>query len=203
MVVATNVPNKHASKSVEISTMDMIDSGRNRTFGQILTGIHAVENGYLVAAIIRTVVELVTRSTISVTKPQGMEIRHLLGEEIALIISTASHGEIERRATVLAPMVIAATVDRARTVEFLEMMCKVENIPAESPVLSLRRWLAAKGGSSGKQRRASSLVTCNALVGFIHKQPVATLSPNFDGLEIILKEASPITKKINVILSNL
>ncbi len=199
LVVATDVPYNHK----KLRTIDIIDSGRNRTFGQVLKSFNNINSGHLIAGILRIIVSLVTKDkTTSLTKAQGFELYNLLKEEIELVINETSVGEVERRTFILAPLVLGCLLERGKTIKFAQDFCKMEGIKPGSPILALRRWLTTKAsGASGSQRKSGGLVTCNALVAYYADEQLGNLGINFEGIDLLIKNGGGFINSINKIIS--
>lgn len=199
MVVARNVPDSHKSSGGRMATLDLVDSGRNRTLGQVWAGIHSMHHGHLLASLVRNLAEMAS-GAVSVTKAQGMELKTLFEDEIAMVIEATSQGVVERRSWVLAPMIIAAVVDKKATQEFATLYCLMANIPTGHPVLALRRWVENKSGHSGGSRNAGTRAVCNAIHAYFEPQSLKELTSDKSGQEWLMTEAKLYINKIKQIV---
>lgn len=128
----------------EIFTMDVIDAGRPRSVADMLSLNHQVKNSCLVASTCRNIASLCAGGDrVSNTMGITMAIMSIYQAEIEAVITATSGFRPLRRAAVIAPIVLAAKIDLAKTVAFSLTLSNGEEVKKGMPVLALRNHLVS------------------------------------------------------------
>jgi hypothetical protein len=183
MLVTRGLPATMEGK--RIKTMDAIDRGAARNIKDLLKLQHGMsENPYLIAACAAVIAQLCVhpKKQGRVTMNQTVAILELYKADLVWL---AAHEPKEqrflRKATVLAPIVFARSVDRENTDRFYTALLTGANLAPENAALTLRNWLLESkqatqfSAGNNSDRKNISTRVLGALWYYINKKALPSL----------------------------
>jgi hypothetical protein len=169
-----------------VFTMDVIDTGKNRTTADQLHVMHGVENANVTAAACRVVGMICFGAGFEhrLTVGQAKGILELYGKEIAAILERVSSLKPARRAPVIATLAFCAKVTREPIYELAEKLATGEGLKKGDPILTLRNHLINRMMAGGhKNARAVAEWVGNAAYNHIQGNDLKTIKRGHNGLD--------------------
>lgn len=205
ILVTTGLP-VSAENGLTIFTMDTVDRGKLRTVGDQLVLRHNVKGGNLVAAIIQTLVSIVSNGqVIKLTVPTATAILGLYRKEIEWAVEARSNIVGLRSAIPIGATVFALKSDRERIENFYNLLVSGEGLyrtGETSPVYTLRRTLQSQGWLSGSLGRWRGIcATLNAAKNFIEGNQLTQLKHTNLGVEFFINRQKSAVAKITEIVT--
>jgi hypothetical protein len=162
MMVTRDIP--HSGHTGGILTIDAIDRGRERGVGQQLQLRHGASNGNLLSAVCRGVLwlaasskkELIGKFTVS----NALVVMDIYGYEISHAMENRSRDHKVRNAAVIAASSFAMKACHQQVAEFYSGLSTGENVKANDPALTCRRWLMNATSKAGTLIEYRGVLTC-------------------------------------------
>lgn len=193
-------PSSVKNNGSEVSLSDSIDIGRSRSVGQQLS-IDGLSNGQMVAAAIRAIAIIATRSrNTRVGIMPSREIYEIYGPQINKTFSALHSNPVRSRGFIIGPLAIYRSFAADKADDFADSYIRLENLDYKHPAMSLRRFFENnKGGGSDSVVR-NVHATCLALYHFHKDSPVSTLRFSAIGVDWIHSEQGKKLQKIREIV---
>jgi hypothetical protein len=138
-----------------VSSMDTEDNGRTRTVASQLH-IDGLKYPELLSASVRVIAMMLTNdATAKVSIIPAREILDIYQTHLMKTLELCGARNRSLRGYILAPLAIYRAKDRAKADEFAAHWNERANLPSNSPILALQRYMEAQHGRTGRDELVS------------------------------------------------